>query len=359
MKQSRITRCVIGADTLQRVDSGIGRVGRLIAKVLAELHEEKTIDLELVAYRDTAEVVDTDCPTTICWGSRVKYLFEITKRIFTADVFFYDFLGMAQAHCRLPFFNRQSCVFLCGIEVWEHASPNTIKTARRIKKLLSISQYTKERALKIHSEYSRADVCWLATEEDEAPLIEQNSKRPPTLTILGRIDLNGYKGHREVVASWDRVMKSVPEARLIIAGHGPGLNSLKEQVQRQGLQYSVQFTGFVPHDKLPELWAETDAFAMPSRGEGFGLVYIEAMRQGKPVIASVHDAGQEINLHEITGLNVDLDHESELWEAIIRLLSDTAYAKKLGLAGQKRWKEHFSYSAFRNRFLSCVKDLIV
>jgi phosphatidylinositol alpha-1,6-mannosyltransferase len=72
---------------------------------------------------------------------------------------------------------------------------------------------------------------------------------------------------------------------------------------------------------------------MPSRGEGFGLIYIEAMRRGLPVIASVHDAAPEVNLDNVTGYNVDLDRPDELPDRITRLLGDPDHAAALGRAG--------------------------
>jgi phosphatidylinositol alpha-1,6-mannosyltransferase len=89
---------------------------------------------------------------------------------------------------------------------------------------------------------------------------------------------------------------------------------------------------------------------MPSRGEGFGLTYIEAMRWGIPVIASVHDAGQEVNVHGETGLNVSLDSPTALRDALVELLRDRNLARSMGANGQRRWREHFCYSAFRKRF---------
>ena len=63
--------------------------------------------------------------------------------------------------------------------------------------------------------------------------------------------------------------------------------------------YEIEFRGFVPDEQIEDVWASATLFAMPGVMEGFGLVYIEAMRHGLPVIASVHDAAPEINLDGI------------------------------------------------------------
>ena len=109
---------------------------------------------------------------------------------------------------------------------------------------------------------------------------------------------------------------------------------------------------------MEAVWAETSAFAMPSRGEGFGLVYIEAMRHGLPVIGSVHDAAPEVNLEGQTGYNVNLDRPEELPERIIHLLKEPDHAAALGQNGRQRWTEHFCYSAFRNRFSPLLAEFL-
>jgi phosphatidylinositol alpha-1,6-mannosyltransferase len=116
--------------------------------------------------------------------------------------------------------------------------------------------------------------------------------------------------------------------------------------------------GFVPESSLPDLWKRTVVFAMPSRGEGFGLVYIEAMRWGIPVIGSIHDAAREVNVHNETGLNVDLTRKDELRDSLIELLRDRDLARRMGAAGQRRWHEHFRYSAFRTRFSAEMKRFL-
>jgi phosphatidylinositol alpha-1,6-mannosyltransferase len=90
---------------------------------------------------------------------------------------------------------------------------------------------------------------------------------------------------------------------------------------------------------------------MPSRQEGFGIVYIEAMRRGLPVIASWQDAGQELNIDGNTGYNVDLDRPGELGARIADLLGNREKCAAMGAAGRQRWREHFRYSAFRSRIL--------
>lgn len=80
------------------------------------------------------------------------------------------------------------------------------------------------------------------------------------------------------------------------------------------------------------------------------------MRYGLPVIASVHDAGQEVNLDEVTGYNVDLERAGELADRLISLFDDRDAAFAMGQAGQERWRNNFRYGAFRDRLAGILRQ---
>jgi phosphatidylinositol alpha-1,6-mannosyltransferase len=154
------------------------------------------------------------------------------------------------------------------------------------------------------------------------------------------------------------VVEAVPEARLIVVGTGPSFGRHRSMAAGSKAANYIDFVGFIAESSLPELWRRTVVFAMPSRGEGFGLAYIEAMRWGIPVIASVHDAGSEVNVHNETGLNVDLARSGELEDALVELLRDRNLALRMGRAGQQRWHRYFRYSAFSARFSHELKHFM-
>ena len=168
----------------------------------------------------------------------------------------------------------------------------------------------------------------------------------------------GYKGHAELLAAWPAVVARAPTARLIFAGGGSGVAALREAAASSPVAPSIEVLGFVPENELAGLWARASVFAMPSRGEGFGLVYIEAMRHGLPVIASRHDAGAEVNVDGVTGFNVVLDDAGELADRLIALLVDEQLMQRMCEAARVRWTEHFRYSAFRTRLLGAVGELV-
>ena len=145
---------------------------------------------------------------------------------------------------------------------------------------------------------------------------------------------------------------------MVFVGGGPGRSVIEAKAAQSPAHSRIEFRGFVPEEELDSVWAETTVFAMPSRGEGFGLVYIEAMRHGIPVVASVHDAAPEVNLDGVTGFNVNLDKPDELPERLIFLLQNPARAAEMGRQAQERWRRHFRYSCFRERFVPILREFL-
>ena len=161
-----------------------------------------------------------------------------------------------------------------------------------------------------------------------------------------------------MIACRPSVVAAVPGAVLRIVGTGPDGEQLRRLAAQSSAGSQIVFEGFVSDADLDSLYARATVFAMPSRGEGFGLVYIEAMRHGLPVTASDEDAGPEIVKHGETGYTINRKHSPELPGALIHLLQNTGEAASFGEAGRRRWAEHFRFSAFRNRFLPLLPEFL-
>ena len=348
----------IGATTLEPGNGGIGRVARMSARALIE-----------AGYAvDMAALLDTEVSTiagrvgAAVHGRKIEFAARCHAAALRHDWFLYDSAGPARAHPRLPGLRRPYAVWIHGAEVWgiPQLRPDYVAAVRRADLVLVNSHYTLARAERTIGPLPQARVCWLATEEDdEAAPPSVVPRHPPTVLILGRIDADeNYKGHAELVDAWPRVVAAVPEARLLIAGGGSGLAALRARVAASPSAQSIECLGFVAEAAIASLWRRASIFAMPSRGEGFGLVYIEAMRHAVPVIASVHDAGAEVNITGVTGFNVSLDSSDDLAVRLIELLKDRHLCGRMGGAGQQRWREHFQYAAFSRRLSALIETAL-
>jgi glycosyltransferase involved in cell wall biosynthesis len=112
---------------------------------------------------------------------------------------------------------------------------------------------------------------------------------------------------------------------------------------------AVKLWGQVSDAELRERYRRCSVFAMPSRGEGFGLVYLEAMAFAKPCLASLDDAAAEVVVAEETGLLVRYADREGLLYALSRLLESRALRQRLGQAGRERVLSHFTERHFGDR----------
>jgi len=349
----------LACESLRAGNGGICRVGRLMAHVLAEEIQAGRMSASALSLSDPQPGVECLLPVSVACGVRAKFVWETQKAARSYSHFIYDFVGMSRAHCRLPLLRRPFLTWIHGIEVWEGTRPDRIAWARRADTLVSNSAYTRDRAERLHSGFAHAKVCWLATETDDLPPSRPGASGPPTVLLMARFDAGGgYKGHRELVECWPKVVSAVPHARLVFVGRGPGTPVIQELAAHSAIRSQIEFRGFVPEEALESVWSEASVLAMPSRGEGFGLVYIEAMRHGLPVVASIHDAAPEVNLDGVTGFNVNLDQPEELPERLIFLLKNPDRAMQLGNNGRDRWKKHFRFACFRDRFLPILRGFL-
>ncbi len=339
----------LGAETLIPGNGGIARVARICARALIE----GGANAELISFRDRSHSELAGRNVRACHGSKAVFLSLIRMSTVTHHRVLYDSLGPARAHPRILWPRRPFAVWIHGLEVWEGLRSDYARVIHRADQVFVNSAFTLARYQEIHGPLPTARVCWLATEQDDPPGVRASFSGPPTVLIVGRLDATqGRKGHSELLDCWPEVVAAVPDARLVIVGGGSGLDAMRDAAGASSVASSIDVLGHVGEAEMPALFERAHVFAMPSRQEGFGLVYVEAMRYGLPVIASVHDAGQEVNVNGETGFNVDLARRCELPERLIRLLSDLDLAQSMGQAGFRRWRQYYTYSRFADRFLA-------
>jgi len=327
-----------------------------MARVLADEAAAGRIEVTALTLRGD-EGGDLGLAITSSHGSRARFVSAIHREAVHASCFVYDFTGIARAHPRIPPLNRPYLTWIHGIEVWEGAEEKRLARARAARVLLANSEYTLARARALHGGLAHAQVCWLATESD-LPAPVPAAARVPTIAILARLDEGGgYKGHRELIACWADVVDRVPEAKLKIVGDGPGRGVIEAWVASSRACDRIELAGLVSEAELHRVLSECSALAMPSRGEGFGLAYAEAMRHGVPVIGSVHDAAREVNADGRSGFNVSLDHPGELSARLIELLSQPELAHALGEGARSRWYDEMRFTRFAQRFLPVLRSL--
>ena len=153
-----------------------------------------------------------------------------------------------------------------------------------------------------------------------------------------------------------RALPCLPGVRYTVAGEGGALPALKALAEDLGVADRVTFAGRVSDEERERLLVDCDVFVLPSSGEGFGIVYLEAMAHGKPCVAAQVGGAPEVVLHGITGLVVP-PVVGPLRDALQALIAGPDLRKCLGEAGRARVRDHFRYPHFRQRAFSLLDRL--
>lgn len=263
----------------------------------------------------------------------------------------------------LPFFRateKRVVLFLHGIEAWQRLDPLSEYLLNRINLFLSNSEHTWQQFLRFHP--SCRNISHRVVPLGIGEPLTAPSPAPdvlPVLLMLSRLlRSEDYKGHREVIAAWPRVLQQLPDAQLWIAGDGDLRPELERLVAARHLQNSVRFFGRVSEEQKQQLLEQCRCLAMPSRGEGFGLVYLEAMRVGRPCLVSHCDAGREVVNPPEAGLAVDPDDSRALAAALVRLLTPNAEWETWSQNARRRYEENFTAAHFQQRLIQALSPFL-
>lgn len=264
-------------------------------------------------------------------------------------------MHLALAPVALPLVarNARMTLFLLGIEAWRKLGAFESAAVRRASPVMAISRHTIERFHEANPHLVNCEVapCHLGTSENfQLTPAAQGGLPGPFALIVARMSAEErYKGHDLLLDIWPDVIRSVPDARLVIAGDGDDRGRLQQRAAQQQLNSSVTFTGRVADDVLARLYQDCSFYVMPSRNEGFGLVFLEAMQAGKACLGST-GAAAEIIENEVTGIVIDPDDRNALRGAVVRLFRNREEAVRMGQAGAARVGECFLERHFHERF---------
>ncbi len=164
-----------------------------------------------------------------------------------------------------------------------------------------------------------------------------------------------YKGFNVLIEAMTSVDES---ARLLIGGTGPLTETWKALADRLGVAHRVHFLGLLDDAALPAYYQACDVFCLPAitQAEAFGIVQVEAMASGRPVVSTRLGNGVDyVNQDGVTGLAVPPGAPRPLAEALNRLLRDPALAAEMGQRGRTRAATEFSSGVMGNRTLEVYR----
>ena len=254
-------------------------------------------------------------------------------------------------------------LLIYGIDAWTvHESWLVKQSLRRVGSVISISEITLERFLEwsgiprscTHVLPNAIDLGRYRPGHKPRHLMERYGiEDGPVIMTMGRMSSEErYKGFDEVLDALPEIRRTIPSVRYIIVGDGSDRPRLEQKARSLGLGDSVVFTGYIAEEEKVEHYWLADVYVMPSYGEGFGFVFLEAMACGVPVIGGRGDGGREALRGGMLGRLVEPKNRNELVSAILDALKEGVGDVPEGLG-------YFSYENFARRLHRLINRVIV
>jgi len=183
---------------------------------------------------------------------------------------------------------------------------------------------------------------------------------PPGRVVLtvGRWASNErYKGLDTLIRAVPQLLASIPDLHLVAVGEGDDRPRLETLAREEGAAERVRFLTGLTREELAACYARCDLFALPSAGEGFGLVFLEAMAAGKPVVGGAHGGTPEVIEEGLTGYLVPHGDVERLASALRVLLTDEGLRRRMGERARARVQSSFVFEHFQSRLAGILKEV--
>jgi glycosyltransferase involved in cell wall biosynthesis len=254
------------------------------------------------------------------------------------------------------------CIWTYGIEVWGSWAMELRQGLQAAEQLVAISNYT---ATSIRKRLPQQSITIIPPTVNINWFIPTDTPREPTppyrLLTVGRLSSKEqYKGHDRVIRNLKLIQEYIDApVEYWIVGDGDDRTRLEQLVHEYDVVDQVCFWGRVSDQALLRAYQDCDIFVMPSEGEGFGIVYLEASACGKPVIGSNVGGAVDTVEEGVTGFCIDPKSDEALIETVGKILLSPGLAKQMGQAGIQHAKDGFSPSSLDKRLKMLLKQMDV
>ncbi len=314
---------------------GRGGIAKFNRDLLTALCESPEVEKVIAWPRVSAEKID-ELPSKLTYrvgglNSKVKYIFAVLSDIFKDGKS--DYLICGHIHL-LPIAHlikimgrcEQVVLVVHGIEAWKPHDFLIQYLVKKIDLLISVSHFTIKKMLGwVNIEKIKYVILPNTIDLDRFTPGEKNNKilkkhdlaDKKVILTLGRLaGKERSKGFDEILEIMPALLKEDSSIRYIIAGDGSDRKRLESKACELGVKEAVIFAGYIDENLKKDFYRIADIFAMPGRGEGFGIVYLEALACGTPVIGSKADGSREALMDGKLGCLVDPENLDELKAAI-------------------------------------------
>lgn len=255
-----------------------------------------------------------------------------------------------------------------GIEVWQPLASARRRALVECDIVLAPSSFT---ALKLSEVQGVAQnkirrLPWpidtqflkMADDPDSLPPLAGFSPALSLLTVGRWAASERYKGTDKLIHAVAQLLPSYPGLTLVAIGGGDDLPRLRQIACDLGISDSVQFVEGLSKQQLASCYKQADVFALPSTGEGFGLVFLEAMAFAKPVVGVSAGGATDLIRDGVNGILVAPNNAEQLFRALDGLLGQTKSRDKLGRKGAEIVRTEYTVEIFQRALGRIIEELI-
>jgi phosphatidylinositol alpha-1,6-mannosyltransferase len=244
-----------------------------------------------------------------------------------------------------------------GVEVWEPLSSSRRRALRRADLVLAPSTYTAQKLSEVQAiAPEKIRVLPWPLNPDFIRLAENPAALPPPPQSFpqGRIIMTAgrwsaaerYKGADELIHAIAQLRAAHPNVRLVAVGSGDDLPRLRQLSRDVGAAENIHFLENLTREQIAACYARAEIFALPSSGEGFGFVFLEAMVFAKPVVAAAIGGPTDLIDHGSNGFLVPPRDAASLAQSLDRLLRDDSLRAEMGRRGLARVRAKYRFEVF-------------
>lgn len=353
---------------------GVQRVSRHLAAALSDFAMSRHLDYRFLSMNDSSElhrmnVGGKEFVFTGCERNKTRFITTALRAAMRkGKVVLAGHPNLGPVAQGLKLVAPRMRVIICthGVEVWEPLPFLRRVALLRANVVLAPSKVTAsavEEQQNVRSERIRVMPWALDPDFEAIPAGLPPSKLPHEfpkgrviLTVGRWAATERYKGTDTLIKAMPLLLPKWPELQLAAVGEGDDRAWLEELADQNGVNLHVHFLSGLSYEQLAACYSACEIFALPSRGEGFGLVYLEAMARGKPVIGGAHGGAPEVIEDSVTGYLVEHGDAAQLATSIETLLADPALAQKMGARGKQRVERDFRFSVFAKALRKILRE---
>ena len=367
---------IVGLFTELLGAGGIQRSGCLTALALTSFAAERGESCRFLSLNDAAaarrlKLGNKEIGFAGCGGSKARLISRASALAILQPsivVALHPHLAPVVSAMKILAPGMRSGVVVHGVEVWTPLPGIRRWSLQSADRVLAPSEDTLARAAKeqrLRIEKGRK-LAWSLGPEFDPRAVSCAGSSPPHGFPRGRVILTvgrweateAYKGVDHLIAALPALRNKFPDVQLVAVGEGSDLPRLQSLARDSGVADHIHFLPFIAHHELPSAFDHCQVFAMPSRGEGFGLVFIEAMARGKPVIGGDHGGTPEIINDGVNGFLVPYGDLVQLVDRLARLLANDALRHDMGAQALAKARRDFTFSRFAFELSVILRELL-